>query len=87
MNNLRIATAVGQDEDTKLIRVNQCVFRWQDIMGMEDDGAATWEYPKSRVWLWVGYKEFYIEGVFEEVFKEWQAWLAENNTQLAFSRS
>lgn len=87
MNNIRIAVAVNQDEDTKQLYKGRCVFRWQDVMGMEDDGGATWDYHKPRVWLWIGYKEFYIEGIFEDVLAEWQQWLAANNTQLAFSRS
>jgi hypothetical protein len=87
MKQVRRAVKVTENEDTKAIHTNECVFLWEDILGMEDDNCSSWEYPEPRTWLWMGYAAFYIIGRFEDVYQEWMDYLARPETTLAFGRN
>jgi hypothetical protein len=83
----RPAVRIAEDPNTKEVDASRCAFLWCDVYAVEDETGRTFEYPKELTWIRTVHGCYYIEGRFDDVLAEWDAYLEKNDTTLAFTRN
>jgi hypothetical protein len=83
----RQAIRVAYNEDTKQVETSRCAFLWEDVYMLEDDSDRGFAYEGPLTWVRTMNANFYIEGEYEAVCKEWDAYSLTTDTMLVFSRN
>jgi len=89
MSPLFCLTKVFMVDATNEILTAQAVLDWRNVLSLEDDGGAKWEYDAPRTYFITNHGEFFALGTLEAHFAAMQQWedFEASTPALLFSRN